>query len=183
MLLNASGSSVDKLELAKQIKKDPTPFKGSSLKQISQWGDPNEGFVGDITGKRKGYGVYNGPLFDLLKEHVQDKAVNLTGSEFSTLEWVVDQGYPIVVWTTATFQPTSQWVTWKKQDQTIKATFQEHAVLLVGYDDQFIYINDPLTGAKARQVNKQNFIKSWEQMGKQAVTAMEKENRYVLAQK
>ena len=34
MLLQASGSSVDKLTLAKQIKKDLTPFKGSSLKGV-----------------------------------------------------------------------------------------------------------------------------------------------------
>lgn len=182
MLLRASGSSVDKLQLAEQIKKDPTPFKGSSLTQISQWGNPNEGFVGDITGKRKGYGVYNGPVYQLLKEYAHDKAVNLTGSEFSTLEWIVDQGHPIVIWGTASFQPTNQWVSWKKEDQTIKATFQEHVVLLVGYDDQFVYINDPLTGEKARKVNKQNFIKSWEQLGRQAVSIMERENLYVLAQ-
>lgn len=183
MLLHSLGSPVDKLQLAKQIKKDSTPFKGTSLTQISQWGNPNEGFVGDITGKTKGYGVYNGPIHDLLVKYVGDQAVNLSGSDFSTLEWVVDQGHPIVVWATATFKPTSQWVTWKKGDVTVRATFQEHAVLLVGYDDEFVYINDPLTGQKTRGVNKQSFIKSWEQLGKQAVTAMAEENRSILAQK
>ncbi|WP_134701411.1 C39 family peptidase [Ammoniphilus sp. YIM 78166] len=173
MLLAAAGHSVDKMELSDRLVKDPTPYIGKSLQQIQQWGDPNLGFVGDITGKKKGYGVYNGPLFDLLVTYVSEGAENLTGKNFDTLEWVLSQGHPIVVWTTVSFQPTDRWVTWKNNDQEIRATFQMHAVLLVGYDDQHVYINDPLTGSKGQKLNKSAFIKSWEQLGKQAITIME----------
>lgn len=179
MLLNAAGRPVDKMELADKVRKDPTPYQGTSLKQISQWGDPLEGFVGDIKGKRKGYGVYHKPLYDLLKGYIPDKAVDLTGRDFSALEWVIDQGSPVVVWTTVSFQPTDQWVTWKKEERTIKATFQEHAVLMVGFDEQYVYLNDPLTGAKGLKVPKQSFMESWKQMGSQAITIMDEKHLYV----
>ncbi|MBP1933612.1 C39 family peptidase [Ammoniphilus resinae] len=175
MLLNFAGIPVDKLELAEKVKKDPTPFKGRSLLSISEWGDPNEGFVGDITGKRKGYGVYHGPLFELLKEYANDQAVDLTGEEFTALEWALTNGNPVVIWTTANFSLTNEWVTWKKNDRTIRATFKEHVVLLVGYDNQFVYLNDPLSGNKAMRVERTAFIKSWKQMGSQAVTMMDRE--------
>ncbi|WP_164985007.1 C39 family peptidase [Ammoniphilus sp. CFH 90114] len=180
MLLAASGRPVDKMELAQKVKKDPTPFKGTSLQKIQEWGDPNQGFVGDITGKKKGYGVYNGPLFELLKEYVSVGAVNLTGKDFASLEWVLSQGNPVVVWTTVSYQPTERWVSWKKDDQAIKATFQLHAVLLVGYDENYVYINDPLPGSKAAKVPKSSFIESWKQLGSQAVTIVDHEHWYVL---
>lgn len=182
MLLSSSGRPVDKMELAEKVRKDPTPFRGTSLQQISQWGDPLEGFVGDIKGKRKGYGVYHKPLYDLLKEYMPDKAVDLTGRDFSALEWVIDQGSPVVVWTTVSFQPTNQWVTWKKDERTIKATFQEHVVLLVGFDEQHVYLNDPLTGAKGLKVAKKSFIESWKQMGSQALTIVDEKHLYVFEQ-
>jgi len=179
MLLHYSEIPVDKLELAEKVKKDPTPFKGSSLRSISEWGDPNEGFVGDITGKRKGYGVYHGPLFELLEEYAKDQAVDLTGEEFTAIEWALTNGKPVVIWTTAHFSPTEEWVTWKKNGRTIRATFKEHVVLLVGYDDQFVYLNDPLSGNKAMKVERNAFIESWKQMGSQAVTMMDNKDPFL----
>ena len=179
MLLHAEGIFVDKLDLAQMIKKDPTPFQGNSLQDIEQWGDPNEGFVGDITGKQRGYGVYNGPIFDLLLHFVPEQAVNLTGRDFRYVEWAISLGSPVVVWTTINHEPVRQWVTWKKGNREIKATLKEHAVLLVGYDENHIYINDPLTGEKSKKVPKDSFLVSWEQMGSQAVTILDEEYREI----
>jgi uncharacterized protein YvpB len=183
MLLHAEGIVVDKMDLAKLVKKDPTPFQGSSLHNIEQWGDPNKGFVGDITGKQKGYGVYNGPIFDLLLHFVPEQAVNLTGRDFSYVEWAVNLGSPVVVWTTINHEPVRQWITWRKGEQEIKATLKEHAVLLVGYDKNHVYINDPLTGEKSKKVPKQYFLASWEQMGRQAVTILDEEHREIYTNK
>ncbi|MCL6600278.1 MAG: C39 family peptidase, partial [Alicyclobacillus macrosporangiidus] len=77
---------------------------------------------------------------------------------------------PVMVWTTADFQPTSDWVTWNSPDGPVRATFSEHVVLLVGYNSTQLFVNDPLDGAKAKPVNRQAFIAAWEQLGKQAVT-------------
>jgi uncharacterized protein YvpB len=170
MLLNAAGKPVDKVRLSGELKKDPTEFQGSSLNDIREWGDPSEGFVGDITGQTKGYGVNSGPVFDLIKNYLSNRAINLTGKDFSIIEWMISEGSPVIVWTTTDFEPTDEWVTWKKGDHTIKGTFKEHVVLLVGYDEKYVYINDPLTGAKDDKIPLHDFVESWKQMGSQALS-------------
>ncbi|HJV45717.1 MAG TPA: C39 family peptidase [Bacillota bacterium] len=170
MLLTAAGTPKDKVQLAYQLPKDSTEFKGNSMTDITEWGDPNSGFVGDITGDARGYGVNSGPIYQLLGKYLPDRAMNLTGKDFSAVEWMIDQGSPVIAWTTTNFQPTDDWVTWKKGNQTIKVTFKEHVVLIVGYDTKYVYLNDPLTGNKNEKALKSMFISSWNQLGNQAIT-------------
>jgi uncharacterized protein YvpB len=42
--------------------------------------------------------------------------------------------------------------------------------LLVGFDSAFVYVNDPLTGQKAKPVDKRSFIASWNALGSQALS-------------
>jgi uncharacterized protein YvpB len=58
MVLQYAGIKVNKTELANSIKKDNDPLIIGKGGNIEHWGDPNDGFVGDITGKKKGYAVY-----------------------------------------------------------------------------------------------------------------------------
>jgi uncharacterized protein YvpB len=64
MMLNHASIHVSKMTLAKQVKKDPTPYK---VKDGNTYlGNPNTGFVGDMYDlKKPGYGVYHEPIFDL----------------------------------------------------------------------------------------------------------------------
>jgi len=43
-------------------------------------------------------------------------------------------------------------------------------VLLVGYDEQYVYVNDPYTGKANLPIEKDRFIQTWEAMGKQAIS-------------
>ncbi len=52
----------------------------------------------------------------------------------------------------------------------MKITYKEHSVLVTGYDQSYIYFNDPLTGEKNKKAPKQHFINAWKQMGSQAIT-------------
>ena len=49
-------------------------------------------------------------------------------------------------------------------------TFNEHAVLLTGYDKTHGYIHNPLTGEKYQVINKEQLIKVWNEMGNMAVS-------------
>lgn len=168
MLLNYYGVNKSKMELVKEMVKDPTPIrwdKGS----IVYWGNPNTGYVGDVTGKTRGFGIYHTGLFPTLQANVPT-AVDLTGSEFDTIERQIAEGLPVIVWTTIDFAVPKNWVSWDTPIGPIQTTFMEHAVLLVGYDEQYVYVNDPLSGKKAHKLAKEQFLATWDAMGKQALS-------------
>lgn len=60
----------------------------------------------------------------------------------------------------------SYWTT--PEGKVIEWKTPEHAMVVVGYDDEFIYLNDPYVG-KQRRYKKQVVINRWSQMGKQAI--------------
>lgn len=169
MLLRHYGIDTDKTELAAEMQMDPTPIAYNKDGSIRSWGDPNTGFVGDITLHSRGFGIYHGGLYPLLKEYVPS-AVDLTGRTFEELEEYVGNGVPVLVWTTSTYKAPTHWVTWESPNGPIRTTFQEHAVLLVGYDEQYVYVNDPLSGKKQAKVPKDQFESTWTIMGKQALS-------------
>jgi uncharacterized protein YvpB len=169
MLLQHAGHSVDKMTLARQVKKDPERIVQQNG-DIKKWGDPAEGFVGDMTGKKKGFAVYNKPLEELLRHYMGERTVNLTGESYETLLDSVAAGYPVVIWATGDFTPPTEWEYWDSDGKQIVVPFDEHAVLLVGYDETYAYVNDPLTVKKQRRVAHQALKNSWEALGKQAVT-------------
>lgn len=171
MMLNYYGIDKNKMELVGEMKQDSTPLQYNRDGTIKSWGNPHTGFVGDITGKKKGYGIYHNALFDLLAQYIPS-AVDLTGHEFEDLEQQVSDGKPVIIWSTVTYRKPaeSQWIVWDSPLGQIRATFQEHTVLLVGYDEKHVYINDPRVNRKNIKVDKQQFIGSWEALGKQALS-------------
>jgi uncharacterized protein YvpB len=161
MILNYHGIEVTKTELAQNIKTVPLTYSNGKK------GNPNAGFVGDMeTGP--GLAVYNGPVFELAQKYVGDRTVNLTDSPFTDLLKKVSQGLPVWIITTSSFSPVSVFQTWDTPQGKIDITFSEHSVAITGYDENYIYVNDPY-GEKNKKVDRDNFIKAWEQMGKQAI--------------
>jgi uncharacterized protein YvpB len=151
------------------MKYDTTPAKLDDNNKIVYWGNPNLGFVGDVKGNAKGFGIYHTALIHLLKKYVPT-AVDLTGKPFEALEDKVAEGIPVEVWTTIKYQESVEWIDWDTSIGPIRTTFSEHAVLLVGYDNDNVYVNDPLTGLSHVKINKALFIRTWELMEKQAIS-------------
>lgn len=171
MLLQHAGVNVGKMELAERITKDPTPYQIKDRKVF--FGHPNVGFVGDMYNKNNpGYGVYHKPIKELADRYLPDRIVDLTGSEFRKLEESLSNGLPVWVITNSRFNelPPEQFKTWNTPAGVVQITFREHSVLITGYDKDYVYINDPLTGEKNKKVPKQNFVKAWKQLGSQTIT-------------
>ncbi|MFC4800165.1 Ig-like domain-containing protein [Neobacillus sp. GCM10023253] len=168
MLLQYKGINVDKMTLANQIKKDSTPYRkvGSTI----YWGNPNTGFVGDITGNSIGYSAYHGPVYQLASQYTN--MIDLTGNSFDVILKQLDSGKPVWVISTSTFDsvPSSQWQTIQTPIGPLSMTFHEHSVVLTGYDSNYVYFNDPLANIKNRQVSRAAFVRGWEQFGRQAMT-------------
>jgi uncharacterized protein YvpB len=169
MLLQFYGLAKDKMELAAEMKRDTTPIKRNADGSIAYWGNPNLGFVGDVTGASKGFGIYHTALLDLLHKYIP-KAVDLTLQPWDKLELQLGEGIPSLVWTTIDYQVPDKWVVWDTPIGPIQTTFMEHAVLLVGFDEQYVYVNDPLSGRSQVKIDKAQFISTWEAMGRQALS-------------
>lgn len=170
MLLQYAGIKTDKMRMAVEMPKDADPMKKTKSGDITHWGNPEDGFVGDITGKNKGYAIYAKPLEQLMEVYLPEKTVNLTGKPFEDLLKQLKDGKPVVIWTTGNYKLPDRWESWQHQGEEIKAPLDLHAVVLVGFDSNSLYVNDPLTGKKAHKVNKQSFIDSWVALGKQALS-------------
>ncbi|PEQ44350.1 hypothetical protein CN468_29735 [Bacillus cereus] len=168
MLLQYKGVQVDKMQLASEIYR--VPFEQNGLR-----GNPYEGFVGNIyTKEEPGYGVYNQPIFNLAEKYVPEKVVNLTGRDVQDMYKVVSSGSPVWVIINTTFKPLaeSSFETWKTSSGEVKITYFEHSVVVIGYDQNFVYVNDPLKNNPRLAVPRTEFEKAWEQMGKQAITIL-----------
>ncbi len=171
MLLNDAGEKVDKMELAEKIKKDPTPqtISGGQI----HFGNPNDGFVGSMYNyKEPGFGVYHKPVAELAEQYLPGNINDLTASDFEELKYYLSDGRPIWVITNTSYKPLNDnlFQTWDTPSGKVRITYKEHSVLLTGYDSEFVYFNDPLTGVKDKKAPINEFKESWVQMGSQAIT-------------
>jgi uncharacterized protein YvpB len=171
MLLQYAKVDVDKMELAKKIKKLDTPYEHKN--GVYYYGNPNDGFVGDIyTFDNMGYGVYHKPVAALAKKYLPERIKDISGQSFEGVLRNIDKGKPVWIITNATFNklPESEFRTWNTPSGKIQITWKEHSVVITGFDEENIYINDPLVKEPNRKLPREAFQKAWEQMGSQAIT-------------
>ena len=171
MLLQHAGVTVDKMTLAENVEKDPTPFNVEN--GITYFGHPNNGFVGDMYSfKNPGLGVYHKPIADLAEIYLPGMIKDLTGFQFEELKLQLSDNRPVWVIINSTYKklPPSQFKTWHTPNGIIEITRKEHSVLLTGFDHEYIYFNDPLSGEKNKKAPLKDFEESWVQMGSQAIT-------------
>lgn len=141
--------------------------------------DPFVNYVGDPhLADGGGWGCYA----PVIKKGI-DKVINskkhicrdLTGASVSELcSTYVSRGVPVIVWATTYLQTDScSYSYWKTSDgKSIKYNNKQHCMLLVGYDSECYYFNDPLTnvaGKSTMAYPRDLFEKSYSLMGKQAV--------------
>lgn len=170
MVLQHAGIKTNKMKLAREMPKDKDPVQKTASGDITRWGNPNHGFVGDITGQRAGYAIYAKPLEGLMRRYLPERTVNLTKQPFAILLGQIREGKPVIVWTTGDYKLPDRWESWKHGNEKITTPLDLHAVVLVGYDKEHVYLNDPLTGKKAQMADRDMFIQSWIALGHQALS-------------
>ncbi|MFD2446508.1 C39 family peptidase [Bacillus sp. CGMCC 1.16607] len=171
MLLQSANVLVDKLTLAKEIYKNPTPYKIEN--GITYFGHPNDGFIGNMyTYNEPGLGVYHDPIRKLAEKYLPGRIKDFTGGNFHEIKIHLSDNRPVWVIINTQYKKLSndQFQTWQTPKGKIQITYREHSVLITGYDQDFIYFNDPLTGEKNKKAPIKDFEESWVQMGRQAIT-------------
>ncbi|WP_102263950.1 C39 family peptidase [Mesobacillus jeotgali] len=171
MLLQFKDIQVDKLTLAREVKKNPAEYRLQNGKIY--FGDPNEGFVGNMyTYTQPGLGVYHKPIAELAEQYLPGKIQDLTGADFQELKIHLSDNRPVWIITNTEYKRLNDsfFQTWYTPNGEVKVTTKEHSVLVTGYDESSVYFNDPLTGEKNKKAPMKDFVEAWVQMGRQAVT-------------
>lgn len=124
------------------------------------------------TRRNPGLGVYHKPIAELAEAYLPEGSVlDLTGKPFDDIKMYLSLGRPVWIITNIQYEKLddSMFQTWVTPKGEIEITYKEHSVLVTGYDNEFIYFNDPYDG-KRKKASAKDFIEAWEQMGSQAIT-------------
>jgi uncharacterized protein YvpB len=107
-----------------------------------------------------------------MEKYLPKQTIDMTGCEFKDLLFSLDRGIPVWVIANSCFRKLGEehFEYYHTPSGRIKITLKEHSVLLTGYDQQYIYINNPLYYQKNQKISRENFKEAWEQMGRQAIT-------------
>ena len=128
--------------------------------QVSEWifienmpyhQNPHQGFRGDMNGEFGGtadYGAYAKPLASLVSNY------GFVGDEFYTmgdpaeLKERIDSGQPVLVWMTNQATPQESFSEWY-QGERFTLVPEQSVVVAYGYDEDNIYVADPMNGQSA----------------------------------
>lgn len=128
MFLQYYQVETDKMELAKNIKRDSTPLTTQNGK--IHWGDPNQGYIGDMYSyNNPGYGVYHRPIMELAEEYLPNKIENLTGKQFEELKLYLSNDRPVWIITNTSYKklPNTSFEEWETPNGKVEITYKEHS--------------------------------------------------------
>lgn len=166
MLLKYEGYKVNKNELAEILEYVPVKIDANT------YGNPRDGFVGNIYGGLDAMGVFVEPIAKVAKTVVKKEKEIVFGEEipFSKIEDQVKNGNPVWVLTTVDYQipqPDDLFI-WQTTKGEVQVNRLCHSVVITGVDDTHVYVNDPY-GKKNKSVPKSRFIKNYKSMNEQAL--------------
>lgn len=138
--------------------------------------NPNDSFVGNPR-STDGFGCYAPVIVNAINSVLADgnpnnlQVKNLTGLSLRRIcnEYVAN-GIPVIVWATQSMQPSEVGKTWHVlgTDDTFTWTTKEHCLLLVGYDKDYYYFNDPQHYG-TYQYDRKTVETRYRELGSQAV--------------
>lgn len=171
MLLQYRGYPVSTQGLVSAVKMGSGKYRDAS----GAWraGNPFKEFAGDPSKKRNegSYGCFAAPIVDAIEKLVPGCSVqDISGCSEEQLFKCVASGHPVIVWCVKDAGTLKDGVEWKYTDGSgsFKELVGEHCAVLTGYDDNYVYLNDPSAGRNARQ-NKDKFLSNWKQLYSQAI--------------
>lgn len=110
--------------------------------------DPAKTFVGNPRSSES-FGCFAPVIATALNRFAGEQRVeNTTGLSLNDLcEQYLDAGHPVLVWASIGMKATYPSRQWRLEDgQIFTWTANEHCLVLIGYDDNSYYFNDPSAG-------------------------------------
>lgn len=132
--------------------------------------DPNKVYAGNPFTDNS-YGCFAGPIVNAINRNSTDcKAQEITDRTLEELcEEYIDNDKPLLIWATMNMKESYPGNSWYLEDGG-KFTWvaQEHCLVLVGYNDAYYLLNDPMSGSTVAY-QKSIAEKRFAELGGQAV--------------
>lgn len=132
--------------------------------------DPYKVFAGNPFSESS-YGCFSTPIADAVNFNTEEyRARTITDKSLDELcTEYIDNGKPLLVWATMGMKESKKGRTWYLKDGSLFTwTAGEHCLVLVGYNEEYYFLNDPQTGSTVAY-EKILVKKRYEELGKQAV--------------
>lgn len=136
--------------------------------EILYGGNPYLEFIGEPTSSSS-FGVFDKPIENVANNY-KSGIINATGTSLNDILKIVKSNRPVLVWTTGnlTLPYISRTWIYKPTLETINWISGEHAVVIVGYNENQIIISDPLKGKIIYQ-DRATFESRYNYLGKRAL--------------
>ena len=163
MLLSYYNVDVTIDEIIDELPKGPVPYgSGDDVKGAN----PEKEFVGNPKSKYA-YGVFNEPIRQTA-DKFKEGALTKKNATIDDLYKILLSNNPIEVWFTTNLE---EGIVYREQDkwydyetgEVVRWPRHEHAILVTGIDNDYIYYNDPNTGNNEK-LEKDRFNKFFQQM-------------------
>ena len=134
--------------------------------------DPNMVFVGDPRSS-EGWGCYAPVIISALNklsEQYSFRVDNISGQSLESLcSTYIDNGIPVLIWATVDMTDHFEYRYWTTLDgSAVEYNNKLHCLLLVGYDENSYYFNDPMRKER-NGFSKSRVQEAYSLLGKQAV--------------
>lgn len=158
----------------KYLPKGTAPFQDETGERFGD--DPRKVFLGNPY-SNKGWGCYAPVIVTAANKCIDRKKFeveNITGTDFETLcHTYIDKDIPVIVWATsgmAPLNPRKDSHTWNIIGTSDTFTWKSpmHCLVLVGYDDNSYYFNDPQQ-SKNYRYTRSAVLTAYSAIGMQAV--------------
>lgn len=149
----------------------PDPKPVIQTKQVTYGGNPFKVFVGHPSKKlgEGSYGCFAEPIVTALTS-LGVPCTNISNCSQDTLLNYIRQGKPVIVWCVKNAGDLVKEETWQYPDGSGSFTKLkgEHCAVLIGYDDEYVYLHDPSAGKDVKQP-RGKFFSNWNALYKQAI--------------
>jgi len=143
----------------------------TTTEKIYYAGNPFEVFVGHPSKRlnQGSYGCFAKPI-EIALQKSNISCTNISGCETDELFKQIQEGKPVIVWCIKNAGDVVEKETWQYIDGTGGFTklYGEHCAVMIGYDENHVYLNDPSAGKEVKQP-KDKFLENWEKLYKQAI--------------
>lgn len=165
VLLNYHNINVSISDVVKNLKKGKKPYYENG---ILYGGNPYIEFVGNPKDSGS-YGTYEKAIIDVANKY-KSGIINATGSSLDEILAIVEEDRPVLAWVSmnmAVLYVSRSWIH-KETGKKIKWIANEHALVIVGFNQNQVIVADSLSGS-IKYFNRQVFENRYKAYGKRAV--------------